>query len=335
MASSYPRPIKLRGMMAKVETGGYGVDAAPVITTDAVRVRGPLRLRVVPAFPNFREDVALATIIGEAVPGEPAGFMVEFDVDLELTGAGAAYAAAVLPQVHPFLVGSGMAPEVVTTVGSETVTYTMADTGHGSFTVWAYTESGKLIKINGCRCTWSIPITAGELAVLRCTVSGMVNAPVTGVTEADLAVLTYDAVKPPPLKGLALAIVNATDTWDPPRFQSATINAGVSIQRLDDASDATNGIEQFAISEIKPTFEINARSVALADYDYVVARGYSTAVPPLPHTIDLTCGATQYNKWGLDVNVAYLENYPDPQEDNGFASGTYLYKCNDLALLFN
>lgn len=334
MANSYPRPIKLRGMTAKVEVT-YNTDPTPVITTDAVRVRGPLRLRVVPAFPNFREDVAQATIIGEVAPGEPAGFMVEFDVDLELTGADAAYATAVLPQVHPFLVGSGMAPVVVTTSGSETVTYTMADSGHGSFTVWAYTESGKLIKVNGCRCTWSIPITAGNLAVLRCTVSGLVSAPATGVTEADLAALTYDAVKPPPLKGLALAIINSVDTWDPPRFPSATINAGVSIQRLDDASDATGGIEQFAISEIKPTFEINARSVALADYDYVEARGYSAAKPPLPHTIDLTIGSVKYNKCSLDVNVAYLENHPDPQEDNGFASGTFLYKCNDLALLFN
>ena len=334
MANTYPRPIKLRGLMAKVESA-YGTDPTPVANTDAVRVRGPLRLRVVPAFPNFREDVAFGSIIGEAPPGDPAGFMVEFDVDIELTGAGVAYSATVLPQAHPFLIGSGMGAVVVTTAGSETVTYTMADTGHGSFTVWAYTESGKLIKINGCRCTWSIPITAGELGVLRCTVSGLVNAPATGVTEADLASLTYDSVKPPPFKGLSLAIVNAVDTWDPPRFQSATINAGVSVQRLDDASDAANGIEQFAISEIKPTFEINARSVALTDYDYVEARGYSAAKPPLPHTIDLTIGSVQYNKCGLDVNVAYLESHPEPQEDNGFASGTYLYKCNDLALLFN
>jgi hypothetical protein len=334
MANSYPRPIKLRGMTSKIESV-YGTDPTPA-TTDAVRIRGPLRASPKFAFPNMREETVIGSIIGEAPPGIPQGLAVEFDVDVELTGAGAAYSATVLPQCHTFLVGSGMGAAVVTTGGSESVTYTMADTGHGSFTCWLYTESGKLIKVNGCRSTWSIPITAGELGVIRCTISGFIAAPITGLTEADLAALSYDSVVPPAAVGTALVIVNSTDTWDPPRFGSATLTAGANVVRLDDAADATNGIEMFAIPEIKPTFEVVARAVDLATYDYVTARGYGTsATPPLPHTIDLTIGSVQYNRVDVDINVAYLEEYPDDGDDNGFASGTFKYRCNDLVLVFD
>jgi len=142
-------------------------------------------------------------------------------------------------------------------------------------------------------------------------------------------------VKPPPAVGMGLAIANGTDTWDPPRFASAMVRSGGNVVRLDDASDATSGIEMFAIPDFDPAFEVTARIPVLADYDFVVASGYSAAVPPLPHTIDLTLGSVQYNKCSLDINVAYLDAYPDPGDDNGFATGTFVFKANDLTLLFN
>lgn len=334
MANEYPRKIRLRGMLAKPEST-YGTDPTPSASTDGVRVKGTLRPRPEWAFPNKREDVVTGNTIGMAPPGIPAGLFVQLEVEVELTGAGSAYSASVLPQAHALLMGCGFGNAIVTTGGSESSTYTLADTGHGSCTIWAYGENGKLYKVNGCRGTVEWPITAGQLGTLKFTMSGFMAAPATGVTEADLASITYDSVKPPPATGLALAIANSTDTWDPPRFQTASVRTGGNVVRLDDASDATNGIEMFAIPDFDPQFEITARIPTLGDYDFVVASGYNAANPPLPHTIDLTYGSTQYNRCSLDINVAYLDAYPDPGDDNGFATGTFVFKANDLALVFN
>ena len=324
MANTYPIALKIEGLMAAAEVT-YGTDPTPTV---GVRGVGRLWSALSPewAFPNLREDTMSGSII-QVAPGVPQGRMVNLTYTVELTGAGAAYkgtATIVRPPADPFFVACGMSRTHVDTGGSETVTYALADTGHGSCTIWAY-AGGKLFKISGCRGSFTWAPTAGGLGEVTFTLQGVL----TGVTEADLAAVSYPAVVPPAAVGMALAIVPSAGASWTPDVAGLSVSNGTDPVRLDDVS-AANGIEQFAVPAAAPTLSFTPRVVDLSTYP-----AYALAAARTVHTIDMTLGSVQYNRVKLDVNLAYLVKDPGGAEDNGFAAWNVEYMLRDCAIVFD
>src|SRR5260221_8264683 len=169
-----PQPIRLDGLLAKIE-GPYGTASVPVVGTDAVRVTDRLwpQLQETYAWRNRRDGVASSSLIPPP-PGVPRGRVIALDFGWELKGSrsGGAYSAGNKIEASPILQACECSEALVTTGGSESLTYAHADTAHSSCTIYAY-AGGYLYKIVGCRGVWSWPITVGVLTSLRFQMQGI------------------------------------------------------------------------------------------------------------------------------------------------------------------
>lgn len=304
------------------------IDGPLSVNVGGIRGVGRIWSAVAPewAFPNLREETMSGSLV-QVAPGLPKGRVVNLDYTVQLMGAGAAYkstAPIVRPECDPLLIASGMAREHVDTGGSETVSYALADTGHGSALLWVY-AGGKLFRIAGVRGTWTWAPTAGGLGQIRFQLQGIL----TSVLEAALASLSYDGAIPPPAVNMALTILPSGGSSWTPDVAGVEVTLGNEIVRLDDVS-AADGIEEFAISATASKITFTPRVVALTTYP-----AYALAVLRTVHTIDMTLGSAQYNRVKLDVNLAYLEKDPGGAEDNGFAAWDVSYILRDCTLLFD
>lgn len=316
----YPHPLKIDGLLAKEESP-YGSDPTPAINVDGVRVVGRLwpQLGDEFAFPNERDDVAAGSLT-EPIPAVPRGHVINLDFSVELKGAGAAYATgSVVPEVDPLLVSCGLGREHDDTASSETVTYTPADTGHLSCTIWAY-AGGKLYKINGCRGNMIWDMAAGELGRLRFVMQGMVAS----IAETAQASITYDSVESPAVISMGLAIQG----WSP-NFAKASLDLGNEVVRLDDGNGA-DGVEGFFIGDRRMRFMLSARGEDFSDVNPNAIHAARTI-----QTIAATLGSVQYNKCGIAVTDSRIWTPPDPVEDNRFTGWDLVYILRDLAILFN
>ncbi len=316
----YPHPIKIDGLLAKEESV-YGTDPTPTIIANGIRVVGRIwpQLGDEYAFPNERDDVASGGFT-EPIPAVSRGHMIDLDFTVELKGAGVAYATgSSVPDVDPLIVSSCLARVHDDTSEAETVTYSLADTGHLSCTIWAY-AGGKLYKIVGCRGNMIWDMVAGELGRLRFVMKGMVAS----VAEAAQPAITYDAVESPAVISMGLAISG----WSP-NFATASLDLGNEIVRLDDGNGA-DGLEGFFLGDRKPRFRLGARVEALSTVDPNTIHAARTI-----QTIAATLGSVQYNKAGIAVTDSRIWTAPTPVEDNRMAGWDLEYQLRDLAILFN
>lgn len=322
---SYPISTRIQGLLAKVESV-YGSDALPVAGTDGVRVVGRIWESGNPdyAFPNERDDVFTGSLVGET-PGQPAGRFMNMEFGIELRGAGAAYSSTtpVRPEVDPLLIACGFGRTHDDTGGSEKVTYDLADTGHGSATIYVY-AAGKLLKVVGCRGTVTWDITAGALGRMRFNIRGVMTA---DPTEVALPAITYDTTESPPQVNMGLAIDPGTP-WSP-NFAEASLDLANDVVQLDDGN-AADGLEGFAISGRQPRFNVQPRVVALTTYDPYTLRANRTV-----QTIDATLGSVQYNRVSIDVNEARLATFPAGENYQDLAAWRLEYALRDLALIFD
>jgi len=316
---AYPFPLKFDGITAKREDD-YGVDPTPAINVNGVRAVGRLwpALGDEYAFPNEREDVAVGSFV-EAIPGISRGHTINLDIQVELKGSGIAYAADVLPEADPLIVACCLAPVLDPTGEAETYTYSLADTGHLSCTIWAY-AGGKVWKINGCRGNMIWDMVAGELGRLRFTMQGMVAS----ITELGQPAITYDATESPAVISMGLDLQGFS-----PNFATASLDLGNEIVRLDDGNGA-DGLEGFFLGDRKPRFNVGIRNVALSDYDPPAIRAARTI-----GTIAATLGSVQYNKCGIAVTDSRILPPPAPIDDNSITGWDLGYMLRDLAILFD
>lgn len=315
-----PTALRIEALAAKLEST-YATDAVPDASTDAVRgsERMWTLLNVDHAFPNRRDDV-VNNSLRPAPPAARKGRFVTFELPWELRGAGSAYAAASDIEADPILQACGLSAAVDTTADAETVTYTPADTGHASATIYLW-AGGSLYKIVGCRSDWRWPITAGENGIFRFPVSGLLledPAPAAAPTASYLAEL------PPAAVGVGLTL----DSWTP-QFRSAEFNLGADVQQIEDGN-ASDGLHGYEIPAMDPEFTAEVRAGDLSsDYD-----PYALAEAGTKGTIDLTIGDTQYNRAKLDVDDAY-PRVPGHIEYNQFAGWNLRYEVTDFSLIFD
>lgn len=312
-----PQPLRLDGLRAKVETT-YGTDA---VTTagDAVRVSERLwsRVTVEHRWLNLREQAATGTLM-PLPPAAARGRVATVEVFWETRGAGSAYSASNVPEADDLLRGCGLTRSIVTTAGSESVSYTPGNSGHSSVTLACY-AGNKLITVVGARGTVRWIINPGEITTMQFTMRGLVTA---APAEAAVPAQTYDANVPPPAVATALTV----GSWTPDWF-SAEWELGANVTELV-SGNAADGIHRYEIGRFEPRFTLGARTVALATYDpYAVSRARTN------QTIDATIGNTQYNRIVLDVDNATLDNFTHAENED-FAAWNLPYRLTHSTIRF-
>ncbi len=301
-----PTPIVLRGLLAKVEST-YGTDPTPTAADNGVRIVGPLwpELRVRREFENLREDVVSGTLI-PVKPGNAKGRVVEFDVTWEFKGKGSAYALSTDLEADPLFRACGFSVAVVTTGGSESITYTPADTAHESCTIYGFTGGNRYI-IRGCRGNLIWTVNAGQNAMLTFRMIGMLIADPTAVA---LPAITYDASNVPAAVGMGFDL-QVGGSYNPD-LRTCEFDLGNRLEIIEDGN-GTDGLQGIEIPERNPQFTCEIRQDALATYDPEALRTALTS-----HLVDYTLGSAQYNRLKLNVDESYLVADPEPIDYKGF-----------------
>ncbi|HEX7050175.1 MAG TPA: hypothetical protein VF188_08250 [Longimicrobiales bacterium] len=314
-----PKPIRLDGLLAKVETT-YGEDAAPSPATDAVRVSERVwsSITLEYAFPGRRDDAASGSLIPLG-PVPRKGRIVTVNIAWEARGAGAAYSASVKPEASALLRACGLEETLDATAGSEAYTYAPADEGHESCTIYAY-AGGNLYKIVGCRGTVTWPVEVGAVAIIRFQMQGLL---VEDPVAASLPAITYQAQLPPVAAGMVLTV----GSWTPAKVFNAEFAEGAEIQRIDDAT-ADDAVREFAITQILPSYRLQAYAADLGTYNPYAQSQAAAAV-----AIQQTLGTQQYNKVALDTSEAYVEAIAHT-EQNQFTAWDLTYQVRDFTIAF-
>lgn len=313
-----PQPIRLDGLLAKIE-GTYGTDSVPVVGTDAVRVTDRLwpQLQESYVWRNRRDGVASSSLIPPP-PGVARGRVISLDFGWELKGSrsGGAYSAGNKIEASPLLQACAASETLVTTGGSESLTYAHADTAHSSCTIYAY-AGGYLYKIVGCRGVWSWPINVGVLTALRFQMQGILASKTVAALPGGF---TYAV--PAPLAGVGLAL-SVGGVWSPDILTAEFQAQGTTnLQRLESAN-ATDGVQSFDIGDtVQPIFKLSAKAV-IAAYDPSVDLAANTA-----RSLTLQYGSVQYDKAKLTVTNMYLNDPIRNTVQNGFAGWDLEYLCD-------
>jgi hypothetical protein len=303
-----PTPIRpLDGLLAKIE-GTYAVDSVPVVGTDAVRLSERLwnLIGTGYAWQNRRDGVQNGSLVPPP-PAVPRGRIVTLDFGWELKGSrsGGAYAAGNKIEASPLIRSCCASETLVTTGGSESLTYQHADTGHDSCTIYGH-AANELYKIVGCRGIFSWPINVGVLTTLRFRMQGLLLADPT--TVAYPGGFTY--ATPAPLAGVNLALT--IGAWTPD-IVTASFDQAATLSRLD-SGNATDGVQSFDVGEtVQPMFRISAKMVPDATYNPDADRKAVTA-----RALSLAYNsAVQYNRAKLTSNL-YVDQIRH-EDQNGFA----------------
>jgi hypothetical protein len=313
-------PLRVEGLRIKKESS-YGVDPTPTIDVRAkARIWPSLKPRF--QFANRRDDTASGTWIVPK-PGVPKGGLMDIEILWELKGKGSAYAASTDLEADPLFQACGLSVAVVTTGGSETVTYTPVETGIASCTIYAY-AGGLLYILTGCRGNVIWPLTAGEQGEIRFVMTGMlVNDPATTAIPSA----SYNTFLPPAAVGCAFTL-NGGSSYTP-NWMKGAFDLGNDVQVIEDGS-GTDGLAGIEIVGRMPKWTCTIRKDSLTSYN---PRSLYKAVTS--HTIALTLGSAQYNRLKLAVTESYLADEGKPVEYRGFAGYDLTYDIKAGTLLWD
>lgn len=308
-------PIRIDGLLAKNQPV-KGTDPVPVAGTDGVKISDRLwaTLSVDHAFPNDRKDEATGTLQGGR-PAAPQGPNVTLDIPWRIRGSGT---SDVPPEVGPMLRACGLAEAV--TVATR-VRYTRADSNHELCTLYAYGANQLLYKIIDVRGSVSWNITPGRLQDLRFRMRGRLIATPSAAATPQI---TYDAAVPPAAVSLGLSLGGWT-----PAFHRALFDLRAALQLLESGNPA-DGIDEFAISEFEPRFELGARMVVPGTYD-----PHADLQNNVARTIAATLGSAAGNRMKLNVTSADIRPPIRNEVQNGFAAWGLAYDLADFLLDFD
>lgn len=320
-------PIRLDGLLAKIESV-YGTDSVPVVGTDAVRVNQRLwpQLQENYVWRNRRDDAANGSLV-PLPPAAARGRIIGLDFLWELKGSrtGGAYSAGNKIEASPLLRACESSETLVTTGGSESLTYAHVDTNHESCSIYAY-AGGYLYKAVGCRGVWSWPVNVGVLTNLRFQMQGILTSKTVAALPGGFTYAT-----PSPLAGVNLAM-SIGGVWTPDVLTAEFLAQGSTPLQRFDSANAADGVQSFDIGEtIQPTFRISAKAVT-SGYDPSVDLN---ANPTTVRTLTMQYNTVQYDKAKLTSNL-YITDPIRNTNQNGFAGWDLEYLSDSSwQLLFN
>lgn len=280
-------------LAAKIQAGGRGVDAAPTMAADAIRLAT--------SFEPTMDWVSRNEAEGEQTGGKgtfpsgvKAGRIYRYPLRRRMRGPGTAYSGVNLPEEDAFLMAILGTRTVVTTGGAETVTYSGADEGEALLTVLAQSLK-KQFKATDCvPSSASIQWEAGKYIELVIELMGVGIAP----TQQALEAATLDSVVPPvgragvcTLNGVALKSIKGT-------LDFGLANADPILDGT--AGDAWIGS---AVTDRKPSVNLEVQIVPLATFDPYALAAASTVMPWV-----YDHGGAQYNNVRLEADKLEIKD---------------------------
>jgi len=297
------RLVRRQGVLVKIESSD-GADASPG-ATDAVRMAGPGTLTIGAEIENARASV-ITQSLDLLAPLAPSAKFGELAFDVELRGAGSAYAAGVKPELDAILRAAGTSATLVTTPSSESWTY---DTASASLeTVSAYFQlDGKQWKLLGARANVAFSARAGAVGMARVTLRGIL----TIATDTALVSGTFQTTVPPTFKGATYSY-NAVTTLIVREFGCDLGNA-ISARPSAVAADALAG---YMITSRASSASLTCEDplVATANFESDWSAGTSRVVA-------IAYGATQYNRAKFDFDRFTVTGISFG-DDSGLATAT-------------
>ena len=290
--------LHVMGLLGKIEST-YGTAATPSTTSDGIQMQYKDRNVGAIATIDYSFDGDLGPSVGalgQVIQAAPSGRSVKADIPLRARGAGTAYSASILPNIHTILKACGFDAAVTTTVSSEKWTYTPtgAGAGYSSMTNSLYcrgelwTAVGMLGSLKFDAPDVSPPLwTAGLMGILNALPS-----------DASVPAITYpnQSVQPP----LASSVTFAFGTF--------TSNAVVRSSSFDlqrelsprVAQSGSGGHLGFVPGDRKPIMKFTLEATALAASPYTSANGfdpYSLRDLGTSLACSLQYGSAQYNRF--------------------------------------
>lgn len=301
------------GAITKAESA-YNTDPSPA-STDAVRIIKPRPLLK----PEYVYDGARGIAnggFGRHVRQTPTGRFVKNTVVMEGKGRAAAYtsSAVKVPDVHEWLLSSGLAGTVTTTGGSEKWDFTpTAGTGTpGSQTTWFYGE-GEVWKVNGIYS--DLKIVGDGIGIPRWEFP-FAGTMTTDPADIALPSLTYTVptVVPPAAVGVSFTLGNLTAGIV--RSFSFSLNRQYDAPRVN--LNTANGHAGFQPGPRDPVLECVVEATSLQGTPFTATSAYDpwslveNATSGL--AFSMTVGGTQYNRWKLIFTQCQVAD-AEPVED--------------------
>lgn len=292
---------KVLALAVKIESTS-GTDSVPTLVANAIAPVNVPQLNLGYLESGSRDDVVTG-VLGTVDRAAPAGRNVSLEVMLEIRGYGAAYAAAALPEADVLLRGSGLSQALVTTGGSEAVTYKTLDEGMETFSCYCWTFN-KLFKLVGCVAKMKLGGTALQRGFMTFSIQGkLATDPATTAFSSP----TLNTTVPPLFHSAAAAIGPwTTASGEPLIVKSVELDLGNSVSERTSAG-ATDGLVGYIIDDRKARLSMSVEQVALATFDpYAASKQNSAGAIDTKPTFQF--GSTQYNRlkffggrWALEA----------------------------------
>lgn len=298
------RNTRLALYLAKIETV-EGTDSVPVAATDAIEIDAPFE----PDYDNAFKPEALDRVRGPVLdPGDPmtvAGKVFSQSRKAYFRGTATAIATGNKAELDPWFRAAGYAATYVATPGSETCTYTPAQSGLETITEYYYRD-GILYKHTGVRGEMKVSFGVGSPVAIEFAASGRVTG------DSDLAVPTTAAFKTLDWPIATDATIFTINGFTAGCIRSWEHSLGNDIQRRD-CVKGTGGIAGWRVAKRNPTFKVTLEEDLHATVDWTTLRDNKTSF-----AISWLIGGTQYNKLQFDAARAFIRKIT-PSNDNGLA----------------
>ena len=282
--------VRNRILLAKEETGGYGVDPTPTVAANALEARnvkvsyqGDLLER-----DNVRSNISpVSPVVGKR--------WVEVTFDVELKGSGTKGTAG---RIGDLLEACSMAE---TASAGSSVTYVPTSSSQKSVTIYVYdndTGSAVLHAITGAMGNFTIKLTAGQYGVLSFAFKGLYNAPSdVALTSAP----TYETTAPPIVESAVFTLGLDEDLI----AQEVNLDIGNEIAMRDDISSA-NGIKGIVVANRKGKGSFNPEATLIATYDF-----WTDWTGSAQKALSAVIGSASGNKCTITAPKVTIDNIAD------------------------
>jgi hypothetical protein len=329
MPGAAAKLIKIYGVRAKVETT-YGTSATPA-AIDAIQVSELPQLAV--GYANDGTRALPPGTMGTQNRVVPSGRTGKTNLKFEPVGYGSAYSASNLPRGHALFRACGLDAVVVTTGGSETVTYTPTPgpTGFSSVTADLFAR-GQQYTLLGAMGDFTLGATGPTIPIFDAAVEGLLTSAVTDAAVPSLTYTPWSALAAPKSVSIALSLNSVTTLVVKSWMLKMNRKTG---PRLDQNSGGHAG---WAAGGRGPTLELEIETPAIATLDLHALRLSATAMP-----VSLTIGSTQYNKYTIASTsqaqiVDVVEGAEDPTSTTKITlqlNPSVLGANDEFSILFN
>lgn len=268
-------------ILAKIESV-YGTDPTPAEATEALIVKGEPSYEVLGS--SRSREVAMPTF--GRLKGVNVGDGLKISFVTELKHSGTANTAS---RYGPLFRACNMTQAI-----DSTVIYTPNSTMLGeSITIYFY-RGGVLHKLVGCRGTFQLNMTAGEICTVSWEFTGLYADNAADVAQPAA---THEAIAPVICDELAFTY----DGWSAV-IEALTLDIGNTVSPQKSANAANSGIASYFISNRESKGSFNPEAVALATKNIWDIWGQTTAA-----NIALDITASAGNDFAIAVTGANIE----------------------------